>query len=256
MKNLTSLLILAALLIGMPGCASKDTLHLSNIFDDKSERALLREEKDRENQLKAEEAAKVIPAPKPPSLEALIESSTTNPPELALLKIPDGFIEMTPEEQSLFQEEQIKRPNLSGFIPQWRDKNSLIYILVDKSITDRESITAVTREEFRRKIRFGVERYEEFYRETHHAKITFNESSLRSLITLQIASRYLYNGDWHADDRQTFFYTPDYRLNLLITGPDEELLKIRKELDENIQDFREKLALYFPAGIPFKAEQT
>jgi hypothetical protein len=256
MKNLNLLLILAALIIAMPGCASRDNLSLSNTLEEKNERAKRLEEKERQKQLQTAQTAPVkqVLTPKPLPLEELIRNSTTNPPELAFFKLPEDFVEMTSEEQSLFQEEQIKRPNLAGFIPRWRDQNSRIYILVDKAFTNREEITSITKEEFLQKIRFGIARYEEFYREIHRAKITFKESSWQSLITLQISSRYLYKDTWHADDRQTFFYTPDYRLNLLITGPDEDLLKIRKKLDENLWEFKKNLALYFPDGIQFRQD--
>ncbi len=234
----------AVIVFSLSACqSSREELQLQNVEQFKAAR--------RAERRKIEETARRCAEKDNRPLSEVIQQSRMTPPELAFLSFSKAFRKVKAAEKKQFESQASNRKYFPGFLPLWRAQSADVWVMAGVTPSNRAQMTARTRSEFDRGTTGALNRYEDFYRETRGSSASFKSRDYGPVVICEIKSKYLENGRWRTDERLTYFYSPDYRLNFLITGEDEALEELKPDLWASFGLFEKKLAEYFPEGITF-----
>ena len=242
-------------LFAVLGCRSETPeLQLKNILEPAGRKSVPKKELQTTDPKKERSETKNKNAAKRHSedLEVLIKNSKIEPAELSFLKFPDFLKRVSESDRKKFQDQDSSKKYFPGYELLWQSKTLDIQVLADKTSTDRERILSLTRQDFLKRMEEQAGGLRAFYQDIRGATASFQSRTAGPLIILETVSKYLESNEWYTEWRRTYFYTPDYRLNLLIRARDEDLLKVRSGLDETLRLFEKSLRTYFKKGIEFR----
>lgn len=240
------------------GCVFRheEPLQLQNIFEYKAELKKTIEAKEAERKRLEEESKSSVVQAKPANVEKspeqILKESKLNPPEAAFLQLPDAF--------TVVSEEQLKnsvilkdvQKTFPGCTTLWVAKGMDVVILAGKIPLNFEHLVSLTKEEFRKELQNIGSQYDSFYQSAYHSRASYKIDEKKSLSTVAVASKYVEKQNWRTDLRYIYIYTPEYRLNIMISGSEEDIGKIKGDIDAMMGVLEKRLVNQFPNGIQFR----
>jgi hypothetical protein len=239
---------LAFLIFFQTGCSSsaEKSLKLESVLDYKARRA-------QQAQLLASSPAPaaapaVSPSPTPsPSLDL-------QPKELQALPLPPEFILMKAEELQDAEFQERFKDSFPALSAAWKVKAMNFFVLAAVFPLDQAELDLMTKRDFLSEVKNTGDQFDVVYQKRHKAQASSRVTEENGVTTLTIQSKYLEDGVWKADQRMIYFYTPEYRLNLLFTGTEDAWLNYGKTLQKSLQTFEEKLRGRYARPFAFREE--
>ncbi|MDP3920457.1 MAG: hypothetical protein Q8R76_06610 [Candidatus Omnitrophota bacterium] len=224
------------------GCASTNTeLELDNILARKNRRLAGVSESDSA----AVKPAGFIQTAWTDDPAQILETSDANPPELSLLELSDDFAPVNELNPDFAQVQKLAQSLSPGATAVWRAPDYDILVIAGKVPLRSEALSDLSRDEFRLHIEKLGGKFAEFYEKRYGTSTQVTVTDTGAVTALEVNAEYTDFGSRKKDRRHIFFYTPDYRLNFLITGKYEDLDRFDLELDLRFDSFRDKLAEAF-----------
>ena len=254
-----SLILRLAVLIAVfavLGCASDDysELKLQNVLDAKAEKQALLKAEEKEaalaSQLLEERASQK--KLKLEALQSLVDQSTQNPEELALLLLPAHIkrIRHTPLVESEIQNMATRlMPDATAL---WSKKGSAVIMLAGSAGMKGKDFSKLTKEAFSEELRAIGKLSTEYYSAFQEASAEFQIDEVGKVLVLRIKSRFRVNKVSQKHVRYFYYFRPDYRINFLIAGEASDVSATVKEIEGDLEDFETKLATLYTEGISFK----
>ncbi len=245
--------------LALNGCASsKDTLSLDNVIHEeelRKERQAAQEVIDKkaaEIEAKEEIQRRRSSANLDKTPQEIIAKAKARPEELEFLEIPDNMTRLNSFELTdPAMQEKIQKtfPDLAA---GWHFDDSSVMLLSGVILMQKEQVLYMTRDQFLESVAKVKVKYETYYKKQFNAPMTFEVVQEGPLIFVKMTSKYLDGGEWWSDERLIYFYKPDYRLNILVTGKESDLIKVKTQTDGIITLFERRLSQYFKEGIKFR----
>lgn len=252
MHNLKLTVTFSVIVVLSSACTqSAQKLELDNILDLKAERALRAEAKAASRVKIEEEEVKTKKDDAKKKEAEIFAVSQQDPAELALLELPEIFL-LSASKSHALQHRGAQKP----IATVWRARNLNVTIMAWKNPTNAEKIRAMSKDELRAELNQVGKQYDDFFQQTRKSHATFKIKEEDNHFMMKIKSNYLNFEEWFTQSRYILFYRPDYRLNLVIIGKDEDLAKVNSDLEESIELFRARLRKRFKKGIKSSAEQV
>jgi len=170
-------------------------------------------------------------------------------PELAFLKFSRRFDLMSDShlENTGLKEKYEKL--FPGLKQVWRHKEKDVFILAGKTPLIRDRVLGLSETELNDIMkRVGIS-HNSYYLNMYQSQASFKIRTKESLKSLSVVSKYLQDTIWRTDRRYFYFFKPDYRFNLMITGPDKDLISLEAELGKVITTFETLIIKTYPHGI-------
>lgn len=250
--------LLVILVVG--GCASsEDTLRLDSVIQQEKERKerlateAAQEKQAAEARAKAAEEIKQGTAnvsSKTP--EEIIAKAKARPEELEFLEIPDSMSRLTSAELAQPEMQEKMQKTFPDFVAGWRYQQSTALLLSGIILMQKEQLLSMTKEEFLESIKKVKTKYEMFYQKQYNAPMTFEVHEKGPLVFVRMTGKYLENDEWWTDKRLIYFYKPEHRLNILVTGKESDLAKSKAQIDGVLELFEQRLSQYYKEGIAFR----
>ena len=244
--------IFAGLLIAAlsSGCASQTTapLELESVMDLKAEK----EQRLRLGEAEAKE--KTRPAALPvDALRKTLEGTSFEARELALVNLPASFRPLRKRELETLRREKPKE--IPPFVEAgWRHELLDVTVLAGKADMDSAAVSAMTRDEFMEKLKDVATIYDDFFGREYSSQSNLNIEESGQVIKAAVHSKFVREGDWFAQKRIFYLFRPDYRLALMISGKDANIMEADEELRPALEALVRDLNLLYPEGIVFSGE--
>ena len=228
-------LILLTLLTGVAGCSTteENTLVLESVMDAKEKKLAATERiiaEHNEEKISVED-------------KELLSISNFDPPELIWLQLPKHFAHINvyhSDFKRLVEGLSEKFPGVSSI---WRSEKDDVLVAAGKTPLQPEAMASLSHEALVDEVEKLGAQYAAFYKKAYQGIVKYDVGGDGRLVTLFLESGYNAQGFQHNDVRYTFFYTPSYRLNFLLTGTQRDLDAERSQAEPAIQKFKEKLVL-------------
>ena len=110
------------------------------------------------------------------------------------------------------------------------------------------------RSDFLKEVDSIGQQYNELYKKAHAVPASVEVRDEENFTTLKVIAKYLDEDAWKTDERYFYFYRPDRRLNLMITGKDEDLAFDIKDLRDSLRTFGKVLRIRYTKPIDFQIE--
>lgn len=235
----------------LSGCASQSALQPGNILGFQAEREVKKQAKRAEIERKlAAEEQKEKEEQESKNIEKLLAESKSNPPEVALLKLPPNFYEFAQVGKGVAQLSPVAGKNVPEGVVIWQSKDSDLSVMAWKIPLDSKKMLTLSRDQLRDELEKMGEEFDIFFQKTWGTHSTFETKIKGSSATLKVTGKYLDSGVWHTQIHRIYFYTPEYRLNVMVTGTDEGWTQKVQVLESNIDQFETELFQYFKEGFP------
>lgn len=235
----------------LSGCASQSALRPGNILTLQAEREVKKKAKRAEIERKlAAEERKVKEEQESKNLEELIAKSKSNPPEIALLELPSHFYEFVQVGKGVSRLSPAVGKNVPEGAVIWQSKDSDLSVMAWKIPLDSKKMLTLSRNQLLDELKKMGEEFDVFFQKTWGTRSTFKTKIKGSFATLKVTGKYLDSGVWYTQIHRIYFYTPGYRLNVMVAGTDENWAQKVQALESGIDQFETKLSQYFREGLP------
>ena len=228
-------------------------MQLQSVLEYKAQRAAEIKTRDEISLLPPSPASTPTALPVPADIETTAISNL-NPAELNQLQLPENFkfINNSGLQSSALREktEKLFAPVSTG----WQKMDSDLLVLISKTPVDAEKLSFMTKKNFLEELKNTGKEYDTYYQKTYHVPALFEMREEKNLTLMKITSKYPEGGVWKTDLRYIYFYNPSYRLNLLITGSDEDLALSWKDLEPRLKSFERTLDSQYAEPIPFQKD--
>ena len=235
-KSFPRIAALFFLLVLPLGCATRNALHLQNIFEYYAEQKELR---------KAKAAKKAAELSKKELLEAksrAVIEEPFDPPELNLLKLPGAFKRVNQSDLKTSGAKKKIEASFPGFTGVWTCADCDIAVLAGKVAVDPKRVQSLSAAQLRGELeKMGI-LYQKFYQNKFKAGAAVKIRKSGGVSILKIESKYLVGSEWNRDLRYFYFYNLSYRLKMLITGPDKAFQELAPKILGAINAFEKKLS--------------
>lgn len=253
LKSLSGFCLIAALVL--IGCTASsqlsEELHLQSVLDQKTEKrskpVYVPPQVAAQPLQQAPQAAAAVSAPNTTKTEIAYD-----PKELSLLNIPAGFnrlAETDPEYKNIHKFISVLLPEVASI---WNSDESDALIAAGKVPLQKEKMLSFDEESFSKELEKLGEQYREFYQKAYDAETEYQVEKTRGIYVLKSRSRYANHGYARSDWRYIFFYSPEYRLNVILTGRDTDLEVHQVPLFGMIDEFKKQMAQQFQLGLKAK----
>ena len=250
-RNFIGMFLVLLLTVGW-GASKPTKLELDNTLTLEAGRAARKAEKAKKTEEQAkqteEKAKEEVQAPSR-RLKEIIRKSKNNPPELDFLELPPDFVRLTGADQKASVIQKAIEGTFHKNVAIWRSRNLDLTVMTWKQPTNPEQVRSLSKEAFRKEMLKAGAEFDSFYQKTHHAKANVDIQEDGSVILMKVVSKYSESGNSRIDVRCLFFYKPEYRLNVMILGKNEDFNKKAPEIDKSLESFRKKLSEFFIGGL-------
>ena len=235
------------------GCAASsnhgtDPLALDSILDVKSRREQLVAQTPVESKKETSVSIPLQPSPEPQVKEIVVALLPEMPPphmdpeELkALYPLPEGW--------TLLGENDADYKNLKGHIEKalpvisaiWKNKSSDISMAAGKVPLKAESMLALDEKGLMLELDKLADQYKVYYSTVYQAQAETEVKKRRNIYMVKLQCNYSMNGFGWIDQRYIYFYKPEYRLTLIVSGRDKVFQNQEIPLARRIEAFTSEL---------------
>jgi hypothetical protein len=185
-------------------------------------------------------------------LSELMGSEVIDPEELGALQVPGTFRRvnpMAPEALEIYRRANEMLPGVSVVLVA---QDSKVMFLAGKVPMLKSRVEGMERSQFVKEMKRMGAQYEAFYENAYGAKTKQEIIELDPVLGLKVKSGYSYVGESRRDVRFVYFYQPDYRLNLMLSGEEDAYEMVDSQFLSFIATFGSYLGGVFPEGLNFK----
>lgn len=176
--------------------------------------------------------------------------------DIELLEFPSTFYRLTFSDLNSPDMQKIIQSVIPGATAVWYDKKKGVFMVIAGLIPlNKSQVETLSKSQFKDAMTDIGREYQKIYSSKNQVKTSFDVYEDTSLLVLKVTSNFVELGYPNTGYTYIYYYTPNYRMDIVINIRTAHLPIIGPEIQKSMSQLQKRLVSQYPQGIKFRGNK-